>query len=270
MNTVSELESMDEPVTNVPSVDRRKKLTRAPAPQPVSEPGSILDVIERAALNPNVDIDKMRALLDMRERLIARAAETEYNKAMVAAKKAMPAVTRDRKNEQTSSKYARLETISAAIDPIINDHGFSLSFGMAECPIQNHYRVTCTIRHEGGHSAVELIDIPIDATGIKGNTNKTNTHAFGSTLTYGRRYLKTMIFDVVIKDEDDDGVAAGRRVVEEFLTAAEVADLENLAKDVGADIGKFCQFMRVPSLAEMPVSLFDDAKKCLEKKRARA
>lgn len=42
---------------------------------------------------------------------------------------------------------------------------------------------------------------------MKGTANKTGTHAYGSTTSYGRRYLFCAVFDIAIGD-DDDGVGA--------------------------------------------------------------
>ena len=50
--------------------------------QPTTEAGSIMAVIERAALNPDVNIDKMERLFAPHEKAVARVAETEFNAAM--------------------------------------------------------------------------------------------------------------------------------------------------------------------------------------------
>jgi hypothetical protein len=48
-------------------------------------------------------------------------------------------------------------------------------------------------------------DIFADTKGPRGTPNKTATQGFGSTMSYGRRYLKALMFDLVIAGEDDDG-----------------------------------------------------------------
>lgn len=173
-----------------------------------SEPASLIEIISRVAADPNCDVDKMERLLQMQERLVAREAEVAFNEAMQAAQAEMPQVLRDKKNDQTNSHYARLETIDKTIKPIIARHGFSLSFGTADSPREGHYRVTCIVSHIGGHSRNYHADLPADNAGIKGSVNKTPTHAFGSSMSYGRRYLKLLIFDLATT-EDDDGNGAG-------------------------------------------------------------
>ncbi len=211
-----------------------------------------LSMIERAAQNPLVDVQKMRELLDMQDRVRSRRNEQAFNESMKLAQEDMPRVVRDAKNDSTSSKYARLETVTKAINPVVTRHGFSMSFGTADSPLPGHYRVTCLVSHIGGHSREYHVDVPADALGPKGNPNKTATHAFGSTMSYGRRYLTLLIFNVSLVNEDDDGNAAGRQPV----TEEQVEEIQALIVKSAADIGKFCRFMKVASIADIPAARF--------------
>jgi hypothetical protein len=177
-------------------------------PVPTNETAAILQVIERAATNPDVDIDKMERLFSMHERMKQREAERAFADAMAAAQAEMPVVVRNLRNNQTNSRYADIAAIAKAVNPIITKHGFSLSFGTDASRLDDHYCITCTVSHEGGHSKHYQADIPADGTGMKGNANKTATHAFGSTMSYGRRYLTLLIFNIATGD-DDDGNRAG-------------------------------------------------------------
>ena len=116
-----------------------------------------------------------------------------------------------RVNDQTGSPYARYESILNKAKPVYTNHGFALSFGTDSSPLESHIRITCSVTHEKGHSKDFFVDLPMDSTGIKGNVNKTQIHGTGSTYSYGKRYLITMIFNIEIANEDDDGVKAGKR-----------------------------------------------------------
>lgn len=226
--------------------------------------GGILSVIARAASDPNTDVDKLARLLEMQERVLARDAEQAFSDAMEAAQAEIKPVTKNRANNETKSKYANLEAISEAIDPIIHSHGFSLSFGTDNSELPNHYRVTCKIRHRAGHTDHAFADVPVDMTGPKGAQNKTMTHGFGSALSYGRRYLKLLIFDVATTDDDGRGAGSGAPVSEDQLI-----QLQTMASGVGADLQRFCKYFRVPSLKEVPARRFDEAMKALSAKRAK-
>lgn len=231
---------------------------------PVADTNTFLTFIAEAARDPAVDVSKMERLFEMRERMLAREAHLQFNAALKKAKADMPAVLKNKYNEQTKSHYANLESVSDAMDPIITQNGFSLTFGTAPTSLDGHYLVTCTLAHEGGHEKNYEAPIPIDSAGIKGTANKTLTHAFGSTMSYGRRYLKMMIFDVKTTDDDGNSASAPASV---FLSDEQLAELEKLITDSGTDRARFLKHMKEETLDSMPASKFDYAKEALKAKQ---
>ena len=169
---------------------------------PVAGEDAWLSMIERAARDPSVDVSKMERMFEMRERVMKTSAEQAFNASFVAVRATVGPVIRNQKNPQTNSKYADLFAIADVLDPIMTENGFAATFGTADCPLEHHYRITGTLLHAQGHSKEYHVDVPVDGAGIKGQTNKTATHAFGSTMTYGRRYLKVAMFDISITDND--------------------------------------------------------------------
>ena len=169
---------------------------------------STLAVIERAAGNKEIDVDKMERLLQMQERILAKQAESEFNEAMQRVQQEIPRILRDATNPSTNSKYARLESLLKVVVPIYTAFGFSLSFGTSDCHVPGHYRIVCDVAHKGMAGSFTRhyqCDIPADTTGMKGTLNKTATHGFGSTMSYGRRYLTLLIFNIALINEDNDG-----------------------------------------------------------------
>lgn len=236
---------------------------------PVSESAAIFQIIERAARDPNVDLDKMERLMAMRERELTRIAQTAFNNAMKDAQAEMPQVVRDADNDQTRSRYARYETISEAIQPVITKHGFSLTFSEGKADQPNHIRVICDVMHDAGHVKQYYADVPFDNVGMKGNANKTNTHAYGSTKSYGKRYLKCDIFDVALKNEDDDGNSAGDQKPIEYIDKEQLATIRRLIEETASDTAKFCQLGKINSLPEMEARHFASAVQLLEAKKQR-
>lgn len=195
-------------------------------PAPVTDiNGGLLAVIERAVRDPSVDIDKMERLLAMQERVMSETARREFNAALRAAKSEIKPVLRNKTNDQTNSRYADLEAVSDTIDPIIDRHGFAPTFGTGTTELAGHYRITCDLLHEGGHERHYFADVPIDIAGIKGTKNKTDTHGFGSTMSYGRRYLKMLIFDVSTTDDDGNAASSGDKPRISEQQAKEMRDL---------------------------------------------
>lgn len=240
------------------------KLAPTEEPEVSALSGGVLSVIARAASDPNVDVDKLERLLAMQERILSREAEQAFNEAMRKAQADIEPVIKNKVNPQTRSEYADLVALSEAMDPIIHENGFTLSYGTDASPLPDHYRVTCLVAHIGGYSRDYHADVPIDMTGIKGERNKTTTHGWGSAMTYGRRYLKVLIFDVTSVIKDDDGNRAGRGST---INAEQLQQLQRLADEVGADLQRFCRYMKVDSLAAIPARDFARARSALEAKR---
>ena len=87
-------------------------------------PDSIIQVIQQAATDPNVDIDKMERLMQMHERLVAKQDETAFNNAMADAQTDIRRVAADSRNEQTHSDYASYAALDRAIRPVTQSMGF--------------------------------------------------------------------------------------------------------------------------------------------------
>ncbi len=184
------------------SEERNGELVTTTRPDPLA-------ILQRA-IDRGVDADKLGKLMDLAERWHAMQAEQAFNASLSACQREIHAhpVVKAENNPQTRSKYADLAAINAAIVPIYTGHGFSLDFTEGEPPEHkktDHIRVIGCLRHEGGFSREYFLDVPLDGKGIKGNANMTPTHAFGSTLSYGRRYMTCPIFNVALRGEDNDG-----------------------------------------------------------------
>lgn len=231
---------------------------------PVSEASSLIAAIERAARDPSVDLDKFERLMAMSERINARNAEQAFNEALAAAQHEMRPVAADASNPQTRSKYASYLALDKAMRPIYTRHGFALSFNTAEGAPEGCIRVVCSVSHQG-HTQKYQLDMPADGKGAKGGDVMTKTHAVGSGISYAQRYLLKMIFNISVGD-DDDGNAAGNTA--ERITPEQLAQIEKLAGEVGADIGKACRHLKIETLANLPANRFNAAMQALEAKRS--
>jgi hypothetical protein len=166
---------------------------------------SLLGAITRAASDPNVDIDKFERMMAMSERMEAKRAETSFNMAMRDAQAKMRPISANATNNHTKSKYATYDKLDNALRPIYSESGFSLSFNTGEATYPDNVRVICYAAHDDGHVRTYHVDVPTDGKGANGNAVMTKTHATGSALSYGSRYLLKMIFNVRIGEDDNDG-----------------------------------------------------------------
>lgn len=187
--------------------------------EPMPANDQALSMIERMVTDPTVDVTKLQALMEMRTKEMARVAEQVFNAAMSTAQQEMRPVSADALNPQTRSKYASYAKLDNGLRPIYTSHGFALSFDTTDSPLPEHIRVLCYTTHAGGHTRTYRCDMPADGKGAKGGDVMTKTHAAGSAMSYGMRYLLKMIFNVAVGEDDDDGVRAGQRQAPATRTA---------------------------------------------------
>lgn len=243
----------------------RQELTEPVDIAPASDNAAMLAVIERAAANPEVNIDKMERLLAMRERMEEREAKKAYNSAMRVAQEEMATIHQDMANTQTRSRYASYAALDKVIRPIYTKHGFSVEFDTGDDAPENHVRVICEVSHQDGFSKKRHFDIPADGKGAKGGDVMTKTHAAMSAVSYGRRGLLKMVFNLS-EGEDDDGNAAGGEPKK--ITDEQADELAQLCEAVGADKIKFCRFYGIEGFGEIVASEFENAKAAIQHKTA--
>jgi hypothetical protein len=236
---------------------------------PVAESTAILQVIERAATNPAVDIDKMERLLQMQERVIARNAEAAYNSAFAEMQEELPEITERgeiKVNGQTRSKYALFEDINDAVKPVLKKHGFAMSFRTHIA--DNAVTVTGILMHKAGHREETTISLPADNSG-----SKNSVQAIGSSIQYGKRYAMCALINITSRGEDDDGMRAGAA---QRITENQAADLKALAEEVGADVPAFLKYLSrngkvtIENIEGIPAAMYADAVAALNAKRKKA
>lgn len=237
------------------------------------EANAMTDLADGPATNPmvvylemakrGIGADQLRIMSDVAKEWQERDAERQFSESMHACQEAMPRVVKDAKNTQTKSTYAKLEHVQQAARPIYSAHGFSLSYGEADCPTAGYKRTVCDVRHVGGAYHSYHLDLPIDGIGPKGNPIGGMNAVQGciSTTSYAQRRLLCMIFNITIADEDDDGQAAAK------ISEKEIAILNEWITESGADLFKFLQYMGVDSLADIPARDMTKAVSALQLKR---
>ncbi|MFI4989111.1 MAG: ERF family protein [Alphaproteobacteria bacterium] len=179
----------------------------------------MLRVIERAAADPDVPIERLDRLATLYERMVSREAETKFNAALVKMQPKLPVL--EERGQITGpdgavrATYATWEDTVEAIRPMLARHGFSLSFKPGRSP-RGVPTVTGVLRHEAGHKEEAEIELPADTSG-----DKNPVQAVGSTMSYGQRYVAKMLLNLTSRGEDDDGHAAGQSGAE-FGAIAEI------------------------------------------------
>jgi hypothetical protein len=233
------------------------------AREQVSEATALVHLYERAALNPQIDLDRLQRIQEMHAQVQSRTAETAYNAAMSLAQAEMGPVSHDAENTHTKSRYTTYAALDRAIRPIYTKHGFSLSFYPGKGAPEGYVRVACKVAHRDGYSERPEVDMPADGAGAKGGAVMTKTHATGSAFSYGQRYLLKLIFNIATGEGDDDGNGAGG----ETINQEQVDDLNALMEEVRADRNRFLNFFKVDGLSSIRAKDYRRALAMLEAKR---
>jgi len=226
-----------------------------------------LETIERLARIPDVDPAKLQQIIDMQEQILNRNAREAFNVAMTKTQNRIDLVVAKEWNDQTKSHYTNLKTILLQAKPIYTEEGFSLMFYEGEPAKEGQKRICVDIMHSQGHTEKRHIDLTVQTTGIAGKAMMTQIHGEGSVFSYGRRYLTCMIFNIPTGDDDDANAANGNSAGLLPINDQQYSSLLDMINEVEADETRFCKFLRVSSLTDLPASRFDEAWKALEKKK---
>lgn len=228
------------------------------------EPAGIMLVISRAAADPNTDVTKLERLLQMYERLEASAAKTAYAAALARLQPKLPILSerggiKDRAGN-VQSKYALWEDIVGAITPLLSSEGFALSF-RTESTLTEGITVTAVLTHSGGHSEATSLTLPTDTSG-----SKNAVQAVGSSVSYGKRYTCGALLNLRTGETDDDGKTGGGGAPQ-ALSEKQVADLEALISEVGADKKRLLKYLKVDSLEEILATNYESVVQTIQLKR---
>lgn len=169
----------------------------------------MVSMIERIALDPNADLDKLERMLAMKERMDAQNAKVAFAHALSAARAEMPPIVKDATVDFTSQKgrthykHETLAGIAKTIDPILSQNGLSYRFRTNQA--DGRVVVTCIVSHRDGYSEETSLSGSPDQSG-----NKNNFQAVGSAVTYLQRYtLKAALGLSAEIDDDGQGAAHG-------------------------------------------------------------
>jgi hypothetical protein len=245
---------------------KRKSQEVAVAAAPAAAPApadTMLASILAASLDPRVDTAKMGELTKLLNEERARQAEREAFSALIALQSARPRIAKDKASDK--HKYATLEKVSSELDPLMAKHGFGLTTTMADSPLDGHYRVKGVLIHgHSGWSREYFLDFPAGAhKSPQGKELMAPSQGVGVILSYGRRYLKLMIFDVTIAGEDTDGERA-RDVTP--ITKKQLDELNKAIEFKGVDVPKLCTHFGVEAVDQLSGQQFAQAMNLIRQK----
>lgn len=221
---------------------------------------AFLAMIERAARDPSVDLDKMERLFSLKQQNDQRRAKAEFLNAFADLQKDLPLVER-KGTGHNKKKYARFEDFIEAVRPALNKHGFSL-FHRVTQPTVDQINVTAVLGHRGGHQEETTLSLPPDKSG-----NKPDVHAIASAIAYGKRYTGFAITGMASEDEDDD---AAKAAAGELVSGEQAEAIMKKISEVGANIDAFLKLGNVESVSDIPAKDYERVMALLEAKKQKS
>jgi hypothetical protein len=270
MNKQNDLPPTDGSATVIIDEPAGRQVITMPVPMQADPLNALVNVLERAMRDPSIDLDRMQQIMVMWERVNNRIAEQRFDEAMARAQQKIKAAFADSTNTQANSRYASHNAIDKVTRPHYTEQGIMLTFNTEEGAPPDCVRVTARASY-AGHSRIYRIDMPADGKGPKGGDVMTKTHATGSAIRYGIRYLLTMIWNVAVSDEtDDDGNAAGQRQPGDSISADQLGAIQTLIVRGDFNVANVCDFVskrvnkEIKTLEEIPAKIFSYLIKALE------
>ena len=221
-------------------------------PKPQSDGlSTVLALIQRVAVDPCADVEKLERMIAMYERLKAKEAELAYNAAKgrilkklagikIVKNRSVPYEVETEKPQRGTYevfKYAPLEEIDKHLRPLLAEEDMDLSYS-DEPGEGGEILIRGRLKHlPGGHYEDSFMPAPPDTTG-----GKSNVQAVGSTNSFLRRYVACNIFNIVVVGDDDNGTGG---TIDEAQTKT---ILGLLKKAKGGP--KFLKYMKARSVEE--------------------
>lgn len=161
-------------------------------------------LIERVLTDPNADVSKLSALLDVNERILDRNAKSAFDEAFSRMWPELPEIDEKgaikNKDGTVKSSYAKYEDIQSAVRPVLAKYGFALRH-RTEWPTDRGGIIRIVgILSGHGHSEESTFEAPPDK-----NDYRTAIQDQGSTISYGKRYTTEDLLNIITRGRDNDG-----------------------------------------------------------------
>jgi len=147
------------------------------------------------------DMDTVERLMVLRREIEASEARRSYQRDFARLQSVLPSVQKSGKASFQTKKggrleycYVKIDDLTNALKPFLNEHGFSFLFKQKEN--YDKIAVACIVMHIEGHRESVEMSAPIDTSGYKNHLQ-----AMASTVSYLRRLTFTSAFGLSVTDE---------------------------------------------------------------------
>jgi hypothetical protein len=242
----------------------------ASAPMAVAAPsvaGMLQAVIDKGVTAENVAA--VEQIVKLYEHMQEKDAEKLFAQAFNALQSEMKGVRAMKavpnKDGGVRYKYAPYEDIMDQVKPMLEKHGFTVTFSTEY--VEDRLVKHCTLQHLGGHSKTNKFAVRIGS----GPPAATASQADGAASTYAKRFALCDCLNITI-ETDSDARAEGATITDEEAMELQRRVIETESNPVA--FLKFCgvQVSGLPMLDDfrkIPSTRYDAADEMLRRKEAR-
>ena len=165
-----------------------------------TSPGQLIREVIKSGITAE-SVGVVERLVALAERQEQRQAEKAFNAAFVALQTDLPVIVA-KTVIPNRGKYERFEDVCEVVNPLLQKHGFSISFSMDFK--ENRILETCHLRHSGGHSQSNSF-------AVRSGKADTDTQADCKAATTAKRNALLNCLNIVIRQDalqDEDGDAS--------------------------------------------------------------
>lgn len=209
---------------------------------------SLMRIIDRAAMDPTFDVEKLSKLLEVKERWDAAEARKAFVAAMAEFKANPPQINKNRHVSFTTNRgtteydHATLDHVCEVVSDALSKVGISHRWETEQT--DSLIRVTCVLTHVLGHSERTTLAAPADDSG-----GKNRIQAIGSAVTYLQRYTLLSATGLAVKGSDND--ARPLKPPPQRITDEQMKEIKGLVEATKADMHRLLKWRQVDSLSEL-------------------
>lgn len=190
----------------------------------------------------------------------------------VQAALAKEGISKDRRNQQQGYSFRGIDDVYNVLSPLLAEHGL--------CILPRMLSRTCEERQTRNSTTMFYVTVEAEfdfVSSVDGSKHTVKTYgeamdsgdkATNKAMSAAYKYAAFQAF-AIPTEGDNDADAQTHEVAAEKISEMQILEIESLAEEVNADITKFCEWLKVKSLAELPKSAYKSAIAALEKKRGK-
>lgn len=231
----------------------------ATIPQKQPSTADLIGAVIQTGITPE-SVSVVERLVALKERETKADAERQFATAFAALQMETPKIQAQKAVPDNAGniryKFAPYEDIWRAVRPLLNKHGFAVSYDQDIA--DTRVVVTCKLTHIGGHSQSNRFQCRIGS----GPPKASEAQGDGAATTYAKRFALCAALGISI-EQDTDGADPN-----ETVTQQQADSLKSRCIDSNSDIVRFLKFLKVEKFEDILAKDYGKADSALRMKEA--